>query len=84
MAAARPRAVQIRRDLRALLSRTKAALAGRALAAEIPKAEFVQLDSRNHILLGNEPAWTGFKEAVLAFTGRPLAAVLARDRGFRV
>jgi DNA-binding NarL/FixJ family response regulator len=40
------------------------------LAAEIPNAEFVQLDSRNHILLEKEPAWTRFKEAVLAFTGR--------------
>jgi pimeloyl-ACP methyl ester carboxylesterase/DNA-binding CsgD family transcriptional regulator len=47
--------------------------AGKMLAAEIPNAEFVQLDSRNHILLENEPAWTRFKEAVLAFTGRSLA-----------
>jgi pimeloyl-ACP methyl ester carboxylesterase/DNA-binding CsgD family transcriptional regulator len=48
--------------------------AGQTLAAEIPGAEFVQLDSRNHILLEDEPAWTRFREAVLAFTNRPLAA----------
>jgi DNA-binding CsgD family transcriptional regulator/pimeloyl-ACP methyl ester carboxylesterase len=45
--------------------------AGRQLAAEIPNAEFVSLDSRNHILLAEEPAWAHFKDAVLEFTGRP-------------
>jgi len=45
--------------------------AGKVLASEIPNAEFVQLDSRNHILLAEEPAWERFKEAVLEFTGRP-------------
>jgi pimeloyl-ACP methyl ester carboxylesterase/DNA-binding CsgD family transcriptional regulator len=44
---------------------------GRLLAAGIPGAKFVQLDSHNHILLENEPAWERFKEEVLAFTGRP-------------
>jgi pimeloyl-ACP methyl ester carboxylesterase/DNA-binding CsgD family transcriptional regulator len=48
--------------------------AGQSLAAEIPNAEFVQLDSRNHILLEDEPAWMRFKDAVLAFTNRRLAA----------
>lgn len=43
---------------------------GRQLAAEIPGAEFVQLDSHNHVLLEHEPAWTHFKDAVLEFTGR--------------
>jgi pimeloyl-ACP methyl ester carboxylesterase/DNA-binding CsgD family transcriptional regulator len=47
---------------------------GKTLAAEIPNAEFVELDSRNHILLAEEPAWTRFKEAVLEFTGRPATA----------
>jgi pimeloyl-ACP methyl ester carboxylesterase/DNA-binding CsgD family transcriptional regulator len=42
---------------------------GQAVAAGIPGAEFVQLDSRNHILLEHEPAWHRFKEAVLDFTG---------------
>jgi pimeloyl-ACP methyl ester carboxylesterase/DNA-binding CsgD family transcriptional regulator len=40
---------------------------GRLLAAAIPGAEFVELDSRNHILLEHEPAWSRFQEAILAF-----------------
>lgn len=40
---------------------------GRLLAAGIPGAEFVELDSRNHVLLEHEPAWERFKEEVLAF-----------------
>jgi len=47
--------------------------AGKQLAAEIPNAEFVPLDSRNHILLADEPAWTQFRDAVLEFTGGPRA-----------
>lgn len=63
--------------------------AGKQLAAEIPNAELVALDSRNHILLAEEPAWAHFKEALLEFTGRPaaagaedpaLAALSARER----
>jgi pimeloyl-ACP methyl ester carboxylesterase/DNA-binding CsgD family transcriptional regulator len=42
---------------------------GRILAAGIPGAQFVELDSKNHILLENEPAWERFREAVLEFTG---------------
>jgi len=42
---------------------------GRLLAAGIPNAEFVELDSRNHILLEHEPAWRRFQEAVLDFLG---------------
>ncbi len=30
---------------------------GRELAASIPNARFVTLESRNHIILGDEPAW---------------------------
>lgn len=48
--------------------------AGKQLAAEIPDAEFVPLDSCNHILLAEEPAWTHFKDAVLKFTGGPRTA----------
>jgi len=44
---------------------------GRFLATEIAGAQFVELDSRNHVLLEHEPAWARFHEAVLAFTGRP-------------
>ena len=40
---------------------------GRLLASEIPGAEFIELDSRNHVLLEHEPAWARFCEAVLAF-----------------
>ena len=49
---------------------------GRMLAAGIPGAEFVELDSRNHVLLEHEPAWQRFCEAVLSFTqgGVPSAA----------
>ena len=42
---------------------------GRRAAAGIPDAQFVELDSRNHILLGDEPAWTRFQEVVLDFMG---------------
>jgi pimeloyl-ACP methyl ester carboxylesterase len=38
---------------------------GRLLASRIPDAEFVELDSRNHILLESEPAWARFQDAVL-------------------
>ncbi len=40
---------------------------GRLLAANIPGAEFVELDSRNHILLEQQPAWLRFQEVVLGF-----------------
>jgi pimeloyl-ACP methyl ester carboxylesterase/DNA-binding CsgD family transcriptional regulator len=42
---------------------------GRILAAEIPHAEFVELDSANHILLDAEPAWERFCDAIREFTG---------------
>ena len=42
---------------------------GRRSAAGIPGAQFVELDSRNHILLEEEPAWGRFQEAVLDFMG---------------
>jgi pimeloyl-ACP methyl ester carboxylesterase/DNA-binding CsgD family transcriptional regulator len=44
---------------------------GRRLAAGIPGAQFVELDSRNHILLEDEPAWARFREVVLDFAGLP-------------
>jgi DNA-binding CsgD family transcriptional regulator/alpha-beta hydrolase superfamily lysophospholipase len=54
---------------------------GRLLAAGIPEAEFVELDSRNHVLLEHEPAWQRFCDAVLEFTqGRPAPA--AEDPAF--
>ena len=63
--------------------------AGKLLATEIPGAEFVELDSRNHVLLADEPAWERFKEVVLDYTGRRaqpaaedprLAALSERER----
>lgn len=45
---------------------------GHQLAAGIPGAEFIELDSSNHILLEHEPAWARFKTAVLNFMGMPL------------
>lgn len=41
---------------------------GIEIASKIPGAEFVQLESCNHILLEDEPAWDRFQEAVLRFT----------------
>jgi DNA-binding NarL/FixJ family response regulator len=42
---------------------------GRLIASGIPSAQFVELDSRNHILLEHEPAWERFCAAVTDFTG---------------
>lgn len=51
---------------------------GQRLAAGIPGAEFVELDSRNHVLLAHEPAWLRFQEEVLAFAkGEALSNVFA-------
>lgn len=52
---------------------------GRLLAARIPGAAFVQLDSPNHILLEHEPAWQRFREAVLEFTGQAAIAPAPGD-----
>lgn len=42
---------------------------GHILAAGIPNAQFVELDSKNHVLLENEPAWQRFCDEVSSFTG---------------
>jgi DNA-binding CsgD family transcriptional regulator/pimeloyl-ACP methyl ester carboxylesterase len=44
---------------------------GPFLAAGIPGAQFVELESKNHILLESEPAWARFKDVVLDFMGLP-------------
>lgn len=41
----------------------------RILAAGIPDARFVALDSPNHLLLGDEPAWRRFVVELRAFLG---------------
>jgi pimeloyl-ACP methyl ester carboxylesterase/DNA-binding CsgD family transcriptional regulator len=40
---------------------------GPQLAAAIPDARLVLLDSRNHVLLADEPAWQVFRDEVAAF-----------------
>jgi pimeloyl-ACP methyl ester carboxylesterase len=46
---------------------------GRLLASLIPGARFVALDSPNHILLAEEPAWDQFRDELHAFLGEPSA-----------
>src|SRR4051812_18153083 len=49
---------------------------GRLLATLIPGARFIPLESRNHVLLADEPAWSVFLDEVRAFLGaaEPAAA----------
>jgi pimeloyl-ACP methyl ester carboxylesterase/DNA-binding CsgD family transcriptional regulator len=54
---------------------------GRLLASSIPGAQFVELESRNHVLLDGEPAWERFQEVVLEFTGQA-AAPARQDSAF--
>lgn len=42
---------------------------GRSIAAAIPGSRFVALDSRNHLLLEQEPAWPHFLREVRLFLG---------------
>jgi pimeloyl-ACP methyl ester carboxylesterase len=44
---------------------------GRLLAALVPEARFVSLESRNHILLEEEPAWQRFCLEVGRFLNEP-------------
>ena len=60
---------------------------GQLIAAKMPNAEFIELDSSNHVLLEHEPAWQRFCDAVLEFTGRdkgpegdPFASLSPRER----
>lgn len=61
----------------------------RLLAAHIKNAEFVELDSKNHVLLEDEPAWAKFSSVVLEFLGvgappgedAMFAKLTARERG---
>jgi pimeloyl-ACP methyl ester carboxylesterase/DNA-binding CsgD family transcriptional regulator len=55
---------------------------GRMLAAGIPNAEFIELDSSNHVLLEHEPAWRRFCDAVLEFTRTPAVAEPVEDPAF--
>lgn len=42
---------------------------GRTLATKISGAQFVQLDSRNHLILEHEPAWRRAADAIRSFLG---------------
>lgn len=61
---------------------------GRRLAAGIADAQFVEVESRNHVLLEHEPAWQRFQETVLEFMGAatvsseadPFATLSPRER----
>jgi pimeloyl-ACP methyl ester carboxylesterase/DNA-binding CsgD family transcriptional regulator len=59
---------------------------GRLLAKLIPDARFLQLDSPNHFMLCDEPAWSRFLEALFEFLPTPagehgaFAALTARER----
>ena len=53
---------------------------GRLIAARIPSAQFVELDSKNHILLEHESAWERFRAAVSEFAGLSVAATLRIPR----
>jgi pimeloyl-ACP methyl ester carboxylesterase/DNA-binding CsgD family transcriptional regulator len=56
--------------------------AGHELAALVPGAEFVELDSRNHILLEGEPAWERFRSAALDFLGIAPGAPAGEEDAF--
>lgn len=47
---------------------------GQLIASGIPDAQFVELDSKNHILLEHEPAWARFCKMVLEFGGAGMPA----------
>lgn len=54
---------------------------GRQLAAHIPGARFVPLESRNHVLLETEPAWARFLDEVRSFLGSDAAPATGQSRG---
>ncbi len=53
--------------------------AGQAMATEIPGAQFVQLESQNHLLLGDEPAWEQFCDEVMHFLKQETVSAAASD-----
>ena len=50
---------------------------GRLLASLIPDCRFVQLDSENHMLLADEPAWARLYAEVRDFLAEPSGAAMA-------
>jgi pimeloyl-ACP methyl ester carboxylesterase/DNA-binding CsgD family transcriptional regulator len=55
---------------------------GHILAAGIPGAQFIELDSKNHIILEHEPAWERFCSEVLDFMGLTHSS-LGEDPAFK-
>lgn len=53
--------------------------AGRKLASLIPEARFVPLESENHILLEDDPAWSRFLAEVRSFIGSDEEETEAED-----
>ena len=53
---------------------------GRRLAALIPGAQFVPLDSKNHVLLEHEPAWQHFLAEIRSFLGTGASAPATSSR----
>ncbi len=51
----------------------EAAAEGRLLAQTIPRARFLELDSANHFMRPDEPAWQRFLEALHGFLPAPVA-----------
>jgi pimeloyl-ACP methyl ester carboxylesterase/DNA-binding CsgD family transcriptional regulator len=57
---------------------------GRVFAAGIPGASLVSLDSRNHILLESEPAWSRFCTEFSQFIGREAVPVAGASGAARL
>jgi pimeloyl-ACP methyl ester carboxylesterase/DNA-binding CsgD family transcriptional regulator len=55
---------------------------GRLVASSIPNAEFVTLESRNHILLDHQPVWRQFFDEIARFVSTHPAAVDAMETEF--
>lgn len=53
---------------------------GRLIASRIPRATFVSLESRNHVLLARDPAWAAFVSEVRKFLGEgtPVTSSMAK------
>lgn len=54
---------------------------GRLLASMIPGSRFVQLESRNHILLEQEPAWSRFLAEIRNFLGEGVVEKVPQPAG---
>ena len=53
---------------------------GHLLASLIPDCRFVQLNSENHMPLGDEPAWSRLVAEVKAFLQKPAESLVRRSR----